>query len=180
MKAIKNQLLKIKKRLVGAKNVGTFARKNQTNCDELATLEFILLKYKEYNDVFEEPEKIIPLPKHFENDYEIVLKVPENLTTGFIYNTNEKKGNFSNLYKKKFQTRLHQILEIKNNPTRHVRSEKKNGELKMCVDYKKINAVTVKNKYSLSLMTDMAIEFKDVRYFMILDLRDIFNFIKIK
>ena len=54
---IKNQLFKIRKRLVGAKSVGTFGRKNQTNCDELATLEFIPPKYKKYNDVFEEPEK---------------------------------------------------------------------------------------------------------------------------
>ena len=88
---IKNQLFKIKKRLVGAENVGTFARKNQTNCDEFATLEFIPPKYKEYNDVFEEPEKGFPLPKHSENDHEIVLEAPEKLATGFIYNTNEKK-----------------------------------------------------------------------------------------
>ena len=50
----------------------------------------------------------------------------------------------------------------------------------MCVDYKKINAVTVKNKYPLPLMTYMKTKFKDARYFTILDLRDVFNFIKIK
>ena len=57
---------------------------------------------------------------------------------------------------------------------------KKNGELKMCVDYKKINAVTIKNKYPLPLMADMKTKFKDARYFTILDLRDAFNFIRIK
>ena len=70
---IKNQLFKIKKRLVGAKNVGTFARKNQTNCDEFATLEFIPPEYREYSDVLKKPEKGFPLPKHSENDHEIVL-----------------------------------------------------------------------------------------------------------
>ena len=54
---IKNQIILIKKGLVGAESVGTFTRKNQTNCDDLATLEFILSKYKKYNDVFEEYEK---------------------------------------------------------------------------------------------------------------------------
>ena len=49
----------------------------------------------------------------------------------------------------------------------------------MCVDYKKINAVTVKNKYPLPLMTDMKTRFKDARYFTILDLHNVFNFIKI-
>ena len=95
---IKNQLFKIKKGLVGAKNVGTFARKNQTNCDELATLEFILPKYKEYNDVFEKPEKSFPLPKHFEDDHEIGLETPEKLATGFIYNINEKKTKTLQVY----------------------------------------------------------------------------------
>ena len=88
---IKTQLFKIRRELVGAKNVGTFARKHQTNCDEFATLESILPKCKEYKDVFEEFEKSFPLPKHFENDHEIVLEAPEKLATGFIYNTNEEK-----------------------------------------------------------------------------------------
>ena len=56
---IKNQLFKIKRGLVGAKNVGTFARKNQTSCAEFATLEFILPKYREYSDVFEKLQKKI-------------------------------------------------------------------------------------------------------------------------
>ena len=59
-------------------------------------------------------------------------------------------------------------------------SRKKNGELRMCVDYKKINAVTVKNKYPLPLITDMKTRFKTAKYFTILDLRDAFNFIRIK
>ena len=99
--AIKTQLFKIRKKLVDAENVEIFARKNQTSCDEFATLEFIPLKYKEYNDVFEKLEKSFPLPKHFENDYEIVLETPEKLATGFIYNTNEKKTKVFQVYIKK-------------------------------------------------------------------------------
>ena len=57
---------------------------------------------------------------------------------------------------------------------------KKKGELKMCVDYKKINAVTIKNKYPLPLMADMKTRLRDARYFTILDLRNVLNFIKIK
>ena len=177
---IKSQLYKIKKRLVGAKNIGTFARKNQTNCDELATLEFIPPKYKEYNDVFEKPEKGFPLPKHSENDHEIVLEAPKKLATGFIYNTNEKKNeNFSGLYRKKSQKNY--IRHSKSRVTQPVMFvPKKNGELKMCVDYRRINAVTVKNKYPLPLMADMKTKLRDARYFTILDLRNALNFIKKK
>ena len=50
----------------------------------------------------------------------------------------------------------------------------------MCVDYKRINAVTVKDKYPLPLMADMKTKFRDARYFTILDLRNAFNLIRIK
>ena len=129
---IKNQLFKIRKGLVDAKNVGIFARKNQTNCDEFATLEFIPPEYREYNDVFEELEKSSPLPKHSENDHEIVLETPEKLATGFIYNTAEEKKKTFQVYIKKNQKKLHQTFEVKNNPTRYICSEKKRGIENLC------------------------------------------------
>ena len=87
--------------MVGAESVGIFARKNQTHCDEFATLEFIPPKYREYNDVFEKPERSFPLPKHFEDDHEIVLEAPEKLATGFIYNTNEEETKTFQVYIKR-------------------------------------------------------------------------------
>ena len=78
----KKPIIQDKKKLIGAKNVKTFARKNQTNCDEFATLEFILPKYKKYNEVIEKPEKII-MPKYFENDHEIVLETPGKINNRF-------------------------------------------------------------------------------------------------
>ena len=111
---IKNQLFKIKKRLIGIKIVGIFARKNQTSCDEFATLEFITPKYKEYNDVFEKLEKSFPLPKHFENDHEIVLETPGKLATGFIYNINGKKTKTFQVYIKR---------NFKKNYIRHSKSK---------------------------------------------------------
>ena len=177
---IKNQLFKIKRGLVGAKNVGTFARKNQTNCDELATLEFILSKYKKYSDVFEELEKKNPLPKHFENDHEIVLEAQEKLATGFIYNTNEEKTKAFQVYIERNLRRSY-IRHSKSKVTQPVMFvPKKIKELRMCVDYRRINAATVKDKYPLPLMVDMRTKFRDARYFTILDLRDAFNFIRIK
>ena len=95
--------------MVGAKNDNfkTFARKNQTNCDEFATLEFITLKYKKYNDVFEKLDGNFPLRKHFENDYAIVLETPKRLATSFIYNIKGKKTKTFQVYKKKSQTKLY-------------------------------------------------------------------------
>ena len=43
-------------------------------------------------------KKKIPLPKHSENDHEIVLEAPKKLATGFIYNTNEKETKILQVY----------------------------------------------------------------------------------
>ena len=127
---IKNQLFRVRRRLVDAEGVGTFARKNQTNCDEFATLEFLPPKYREYGDVFEKPERGFPLPKHSENDHEIVLEAPGKLATGFIYNTNEEETNVFQVYIKR---------NLKKSYIRYSKSKvaqpvmfvpKKNGELK--------------------------------------------------
>ena len=72
------------------------------------------------------------MPKHSEDDHEIVLETPEKLTTGFIYNTNEEKTKTFQVYIKKISKKLHQTFEIKNNPTRYVRSEKKRGTENVC------------------------------------------------
>ena len=128
---------------------------------------------------FRKPRKNIPLPKHFENDHEIVLETPGKLATGFIYNTNENETKTFQVYIKKNFKRNY-IRHSKYKITQPVIFAENNGELKMCVDYKKINAVTVKNKYPLPLMTNMRTRFRDARYFTILDLLDAFNFVKIK
>ena len=108
------------------------------------------------------------------------MEAPEKLATGFIYNTNEEKTKFIQVYIKRNLKRGY-IKHSKSKITQPVMFvPKKNGELKMCVDYKKINAVTIKNKYPLLMITDMKTMFKNAKYFTILDLRDTFNFIRIK
>ena len=47
------------------------------------------------------PKKKIPLPKHSEDDHEIVLETPGKLATGFIYSTNEEKTKKIQVYIKK-------------------------------------------------------------------------------
>ena len=104
--------------------------------------------------------------------FPLVSEAPEKLATGFIYNTNEKETKVFQVYIKR---------NLKKGYIRHSKSKitqpvmfvpKKNGELKMCVDYKRINAVTVKNKYPFPLMADMRTRLRDARYFTILDLRN--------
>ena len=49
--------------------------------------------------------------------------------------------------------------------------KKKDGTLRMCIDYRQINKVTVKNKYSLSIIEDLFNQLKEDSVFSKIDLR---------
>ncbi|GKC49834.1 putative nucleotidyltransferase, ribonuclease H [Tanacetum coccineum] len=48
---------------------------------------------------------------------------------------------------------------------------KKDGSLRMCIDYRALNKVTIKNKYPIPLIADLFDQLGKVRYFTKLDLR---------
>ncbi|KAL6349618.1 hypothetical protein AAG906_035779 [Vitis piasezkii] len=49
--------------------------------------------------------------------------------------------------------------------------KKKDGTLRLCIDYRKLNRVTMKNKYHLPRMDDLFDQLKGVKYFSKIDLR---------
>ena len=49
--------------------------------------------------------------------------------------------------------------------------KKKDGSMRMCIDYRNLNAVTVKNKYPLPRIDDLLDQLKDAKYFSKIDLR---------
>ena len=48
---------------------------------------------------------------------------------------------------------------------------KKDGRLRMCIDYRQLNEVTIKNKYMLPRIDDLFDQLKDAKYFSKIDLR---------
>jgi len=58
--------------------------------------------------------------------------------------------------------------------------KKKNGSLCLVQDYRALNAVTVKNKYLLPLISELVSQLRRARYFTKLDVRWGFNNVRIK
>ena len=49
--------------------------------------------------------------------------------------------------------------------------KKKDGSMRLCVDYRQLNRVTVKNKYPLPRIDDLLDQLKDASVFLKIDLR---------
>jgi len=58
--------------------------------------------------------------------------------------------------------------------------KKKNGSLQLVQDYRTLNAVTVKNKYPLPLISELVSQLRGAKYFTKLDVRWGFNNVRIK
>ena len=59
-------------------------------------------------------------------------------------------------------------------------AKKKDGSLRLCVDYRALNKVTVKNRYPLPLMSELFDRIKSAKIFTKIDLRGAYNLIRIR
>ena len=57
--------------------------------------------------------------------------------------------------------------------------KKPDGFLRLCVDYRKLNELTIKNHYPLPLISELFDRLKHVKYFTRLDMQDAYNRIRI-
>jgi hypothetical protein len=145
--------------------------------DEL--MEAIPTEYHQYRKLFEE-ELDTGLPEHSQWDHEICLKDGENPKFYPIYNLNETQ-----------LTTLREYLE--NNLRKgYIRTStssagypvmfvpKKNGKLRLVVDYRQLNGITHKDRTPLPLMTELRDRLHGKSWFTALDLRSAYNLIRVK
>ncbi|QRV98272.1 Transposon Tf2-11 polyprotein [Ceratobasidium sp. AG-Ba] len=132
-----------------------------------------------YADVFTEGE-MTELPPHRPFDISIDLKPGAVPRHGPIYlvsvkEDEELKKNINN------QLAAGHIRPSKSpmaSPVIFVK--KKNGKLRMCIDYRKLNDMTVKNAYPLPLVKDLLITLRKAKIFTKLDLKWGYNLVRIK
>ncbi|WVZ70701.1 hypothetical protein U9M48_019344 [Paspalum notatum var. saurae] len=141
------------------------------------TLEEVLVVC-EYPDVFSDELPGLPLDRAVEFAINLVpgtapiAKAPYRIS-GKEYD--ELKKQFDELLEKGFIRRNVSpwgalVLFVK----------KKDGTLRLCVDYRELNAVTIKNKYPLPRTGDLLDQLKGAKYFSKIDLRSGYHQMKIR
>jgi len=139
----------------------------------------LLEKYKDFVDVFEK-NKADQLPEHRPYDCPINLEEGHSPPFGPIYGLSEPK----------LQTLRDYLTEnLAKGFVQHSKSpagapilfvKKKDGSLRLCVDYRGLNKITKKNQYPLPLISSFLDRLCTGKIFTKLDLRGAYNLLKIR
>lgn len=135
--------------------------------------------YRDDADVFSE-QGAAQLPEHGPADISIELEEGKSPPFGPLYPLSQAELVVLREYLDKMLARgaIRHSISPAGAPILFVR--KKDGTLRLCVDYRGLNAVTIKNRHPLPLIQESLDQLAEARWFTKLDMRDGFNRIRIK
>jgi RNase H-like domain found in reverse transcriptase/Reverse transcriptase (RNA-dependent DNA polymerase)/Integrase zinc binding domain/Chromo (CHRromatin Organisation MOdifier) domain len=150
------------------------------NPAQVSSLKKIPTEYKKYELLFQEGPRNEALPKHQPWDHTIPIEKGRIPTFGPIYQLSEKELAVLKDYidvnlEKGF---IRQSSSSCASPVIFV--PKKNGKLRLCVDYRQLNSITIKDCYPLPLINELQDRIQGANWFTSLDLRGAYNLIRIK
>jgi hypothetical protein len=124
---------------------------------------------RDFSDVF--PEELLGMPPYREDEFVIDPLPGTTLISKRSYRTSveelkELKKQLTELQEARY---IHSSSSPWGAPVLFV--QKKDGSQRMCVDYRSLNDVTVKNKYPLPRIEDLFDQMRGARVFSKIDLR---------
>ena len=124
-------------------------------------------------------EKGLTLPPHRETDHAIETVLGKQVLHGHLYNLLEAELHMLKAYLETNMTNGFIQRSSSSAAAPIVFAKKKDSSLHLCVDYRALNAITVKNRYLLPLILEMLDRMRDAKVFTKLDLRGAYNLIRI-
>ncbi|EKD03262.1 retrotransposon nucleocapsid protein [Trichosporon asahii var. asahii CBS 8904] len=140
--------------------------------------EYVPDYYHEFMDVFSE-ETASQLPPHRPFDHTIVLEEGKTLGYGPLYPISEKEAAELRAYLAEMQEKGFIVPSSSPAGSPILFVKKKDGSLRLCVDYRKLNAVTVKNRYPLPLIGDLLDQLRQAKVYSKIDLRGAYHLLRI-
>jgi transposase InsO family protein len=134
---------------------------------------------KDFEDVFSEQEASV-LADDMEVEHAIDLEPGKQPPYRAIYNLSEKELKILRDYLDSALAKgwIRQSQSPAGAPIFFI--PKKDGTLRLCVDYRGLNAITIKNRYPLPLISETLDRLSGAKIFTQLDLRDAYHRIRIK
>lgn len=136
-------------------------------------------EYKEYSELIKD-EVETALSKHQPWDHEIRLEEGKKPTFGPIYQLSE---NELKVLKEYIETNLRKgFIRPSESPAGYpiLFAPKKDGKLRLCVDYRQLNNITIKNRYALPLISELQERTNGAQIFSKIDLREGYHRIRMK
>ena len=133
----------------------------------------------EYADVFAADQAAV-LPQHKKTDHAIPIVDGKEAPYGPLYNLSERELSVLREY---LETNLaNGRIQHSNSPAGApiLFVPKKDGGLRLCVDYRGLNSVTVKDRCPLPLINETLDRLSGARYYTALDLKDAYYRLRIK
>jgi hypothetical protein len=135
-------------------------------------------EYLEFSDVFFENEAR-QLPKHEPHDHAIETKENPSMSDP-IYNLSLIELKVLKSYIEDNLTKDFITPSVFSSSAPILFIKKKDDELRLCVDYRDLNVVTIKNKYPLPLIQRLFDILQGTVRFIKIDIRDAFNILRIR
>src|SRR5205814_6146636 len=136
-------------------------------------------EYRDLTEAFSKSKSEELPPHHGSLDHSIPLEKDSKPVFGPIYNLSETELQVLREYieEKLRKGFIRPSTSPFGSPVLFVK--KPDGSLQLCVDYRALNRITIKNRYPLPLISELLDRFKGVKYFTKLDIREAFNCLRI-
>jgi hypothetical protein len=138
----------------------------------------IFEKYKDFANVFDKM-KANELSKHDSQNHEINTKNKMSSLKS-IYNSFVIEFEIFKKYLDEFLIKEFIVSSFSSTKISILFVKKSRNDLRLCVNYKKLNVITIKNRYSIFLMNQLLNRLNDVKRFTKLNIQTTYNFIRIK
>ena len=150
-----------------------------TRVDNKSKLVIVSQSIADINDCFN-PKEAAKLPEHDEDDHAIDLVSDAEPSHGPLYSLSEKKLDVlqNYLHDNEAFERIRRSTSSAGAPIMFV--AKKDESLCLCVDYRGLNVITIKNRHPLPLIDETLDRLIDARYFTKLNLKDAYHRIRIR
>ena len=134
--------------------------------------------YKDYANIFSE-QKIHALPEHSKYDHKIELEPGTTPPFGPIYPLSKSELRVLRKYLDEMLASGKIVRSTSPATAPILFVPKPDGTLRLCIDYRGLNTITIKNRYPLPLMNELWDRLGKARYFTKLDLKNGFYLLRI-